>query len=236
MPEELDAYIALIQEFSGRYGERCWPTIYQADVWMRQERMQAIRRRGVTLWNQDQAAATRAGCLETHPWRFVWNEAVADPNFWLREVQEKCLLILTKVTKEEATLDGDVVTAGPGFRALPAATDASSGPVARERSPRRPAKSAGKDKGNKSSPKQHNLDKEGLFTTNRSGKELCDTFQRGQCGPTGIGNNICPANRSRVHQCAKCLSTEHGAFNPSNCTRETRTPSVPKGRGKGSKR
>ena len=235
MPEELDAYHEVIREFAGRYGDRCWPTIYQADVRMRQERMQAIRRRGVALWNQDQAAATRAGFSNALPWRYAWNETVSDASFWLREAQEKCLLILTKVAKEESTLDGDVVTASPGLRALPAVVDSSSGPVARDRSPRRPIKEASKDKGGKRDTKQHNLDGDGLFRTNRSGKELCDKFQRGQCGAASFGNNACPSNKSRAHQCAKCLSSEHGAFSPAACTRETRTPSTPKGKGKRSK-
>ena len=137
--------------------------------------MQAIRRRGVALWNQDQAAAIRAGFTDALPWRYVWNEAVSDAMFWLREVQDKCQLILTKVAKEESTLDGDVITASPGLRALPVNADSSSGPVARDRSPRRPVKGAGKDKGGKRDTEQHNLDNDGLFRTNRPGIEHCAT-------------------------------------------------------------
>ena len=89
-------------------------------------------------------------------------------NFWLREVQEKCLLILTKVAKEESTLDGDVVTASPGLRALPAVGDSSSGPVARDRSPRRPIRGASKDKGGKRDTKHHNLDGDSSAQTGRA--------------------------------------------------------------------
>ena len=50
-------------------------------------------------------------------------------------------------------------------------------------------------------------DSAGYFTHNRSNKELCNSFQRGQC--QGSGN--CPRNPQRVHQCCKCLSPDHGA-------------------------
>ena len=234
-PEELDGYHDLIKEYHCRYGFRCWPTIYQADVRCRQERMQSLRRRGVSLHNADPAAAGRAGFAVDKPWRYVWSEAVSDANFWLKEVQEKCLLILTKVTSAEAGLDGDVQVAS-GSGSLPSQM---SGGQQRERSPRRQdtAKPPRKQVGDN---RQHNVDQDGIMKTNRAGRELCRLFQKGECGKAYGAMGTCPRDRNNVHQCAKCLSQDHGAHHPVECTAAARTAPTPrkggkKGRGKGGK-
>ena len=43
--------MTMIKGFHDDYGHRCWPTIHQADVRCRQERMQTIRRNIVMLYN-----------------------------------------------------------------------------------------------------------------------------------------------------------------------------------------
>jgi len=237
-PEELDAYEAHIHEFSTRYGERCWPTIYQADVRMRQERMQTLRRRGVSMHTADPAAAARAGFDPAVPWRFVWNEAVADAGFWLQEVQEKCLLVLTKVSSPESQLDGDVRIAA-GSTSLPAML-AGGGTASRDRSPRRPAAQSGKGRDvRRREVRVHNIGDDGFMKTNRAGKEICSRFQNGECDKTPGNSIVCPRDRSRVHQCSRCLSQDHGAHSPQECKASSRSePSVrkgQKGKGRGSK-
>jgi len=233
MPEELDAYHDHIRDLAHRYGLRCWATIYQADVRCRQERMQSIRRRGAALLVSDAPAAARAGYDPEVPWRYVWSEAVNETAFWIREVQEKCFLLLTKIASEESVLDGDVVTSNTRA-SLAAQASAGSGQSPRERSPRRAP-----DGQSKGSPlkkvKQHNAGDDGLMRTNRSGKELCKNFQEGRCSAdSGIQ---CPADPRRVHQCAKCLSTEHGSNHPTKCDGPARQQPGGRGRGggKGSK-
>jgi len=232
-PEELDSYHDLIRDYSTRYGERCWPTIYQADVRCRQERMQSIRRRGIALHTADPAVAARAGFLIAAPWRYVFTEAVNDANFWLKEVQEKCLLLLTKVATPDAMLDGDVRVASGGH-ALPA--QVGEGAV-RERSPRRSSASgSGKGKGGKDAPpqKQHNVGTDGFMKTNRAGKELCIKFQNGECDKASGPYAQCPRDRNRVHQCSKCLSQDHGANHPHPCSAASRgAPATRKGGRKG---
>ena len=223
-PEELDAYHNHISDYATRYGDRCWPTIYQADVRMRQERMQTIRRRGVQSHNADPQAAALAGFDVNKPWRYVWSQAVLEANFWLKEVQEKCLLLLTKVSTADALLDGDVRVGGSGSQA----SAAQLAPERRERSPRRPAQATpGK-------VRVHNTNEDGTMKTNRAGKELCRNFQTGKC-ETSQTPGVCPRDRRLVHQCAKCLSQEHGAHHPAECTRPPPRPTErpPKGRGRG---
>jgi len=195
--------------------------------------MQSIRRRGAALLVSDAPAAARAGYDPEVPWRYVWSEAVNETAFWTREVQEKCFLLLTKIASEESILDGDVV-ASNARASLAAQAPAGSGQSSRERSPRRAP-----DGQSKGSPlkkvRQHNAGDDGLMRTNRSGKELCMNFQEGRCSAgSGI---LCPADPRRVHQCAKCLSTEHGANHPNKCDGPARQQPGGRGRGggKGSK-
>ena len=60
-PGELDRYEAMIREFVNTYGVDGWPTIYQADVRCRQERMQTLRRKGMRLHNIGPNSAIAAG-------------------------------------------------------------------------------------------------------------------------------------------------------------------------------
>eukprot|EP00971_Amphidinium_carterae_P338268 6475521-Amphidinium_carterae.1 len=85
--------------------------------------------------------------------------------------------------------------------------------------------------------RQH-LVKDGLFTHNRRGLEICRAFQEGSCGATVFGNK-CPKDTSRVHQCVKCLSADHGSVDCGSKKEPTEAmPSQPprfkkKGGGKG---
>jgi len=223
-PEELDAYHNHIADYAARYGDRCWPTIYQVDVRMRQERMQTIRRRGVQIHNADPQAAIRAGFVENKPWRYVWTQAVLESGFWLKEIQEKCLLLLTKVSTADALLDGDVRVGGSGSRA----STAQLAPERRARSPRRAAQTP------LARTREHNANDDGTMKTNRSGKELCRNYQTGNCDASPPGApGVCPRDRRLVHQCAKCLSRDHGAHHPAVCSKAAQRPQQPKGRSKG---
>ena len=65
--------------------------------------------------------------------------------------------------------------------------------------------------------REHIIGADGLLTHNRRGVELCRKFQEGQCGQAV--NGYCPANHNFRHQCAKCLSPDHGA---AACTQPVR--------------
>jgi len=237
-PEELDAYHEFAKDYAGRYGSNCWPTAYQADVRCRQEKIRIIRRHGVEWWNADQATATRAGFNPGFPWRYVWSDSVLDTSFWLREVQEEGLLLITKSTSQDTVLDGDVLISGIGG-SLPLQIGGGH-PLSRGRSPRRnpPPPSGpgrkGQDKGGKHGDERvrpHNLGSDSLFTTNRAGRELCQKFRRGECQQAVRGS--CPIRHDLVHQGAKCLSQSHGVTHPTTCTAVAKPPQNGRGGGKG---
>jgi len=197
-----------------------------------------IRRRGVELWNVDQAAATRASFNPDSPWRYVWSNSVLDASFWLREVQEECLLMITKSTSQDTTLDGDAFISG--IRGSLPSQIGGGHPLSRDRSPRwnPPPPSGpgqkGHDKGGKRGDeheRQQNLGADDLFTTNRAGRELCQKFQRGKYQQAVRGS--CPNRHDLVHQCAKCLSQSQGVTHPTTCTAVTKPPQKGRGGGKG---
>ena len=51
---------------------------------------------------------------------------------------------------------------------------------------------------------------DGLLTHNRKGVELCRGFQKGTCKEKDKHGFCIKTGRTR-HQCAKCLSEDHGA-------------------------
>jgi len=212
-PEELDVYHDHIADYAARYGDRCWPTIYQADVRMRQERMQTIRRRGVQIHNA--SPHIRAGVDEMKPWRYIWTQAVLESDFWLKEIQDKCLSLLTKVVTADTLQDGDVRVGGSGSQA----STAQLAPEGRARSPRRAAQTPF------ARTREHNTNGDGTMKTNRSGKELCRNYQTDNCDASPLGSpGVCPRDCRLVHQCAKCLSRDHGAHHPAECTKAAPRP------------
>ena len=58
---------------------------------------------------------------------------------------------------------------------------------------------------------QHNAGDDGLLATNRSGYSLCLGWQDGTCTDSRT-KGWCSRVPGMAHQCAKCLSQEHGAL------------------------
>ena len=75
LPSQFGQYMSLTKSFHDDFGPRCWPTIYQADVRCRQERMQTVRRKIVMLRNENAATAAAQGFDPATPWRYIWREA-----------------------------------------------------------------------------------------------------------------------------------------------------------------
>ena len=111
-PEPLDLYGELIRDLSQRYGPSCWFLIYQADVRMRSEELDRIRRRRLI--------AMPAGTLPTLKWGDLILESTKCKDFWDSEVREKALLYLGRVrSRTETTSDGTALLHIPSIPAVP---------------------------------------------------------------------------------------------------------------------
>ncbi|CAK0822753.1 unnamed protein product [Prorocentrum cordatum] len=202
-------YGARIKEFHDQYGPKCRLVIYQADVRCRLEHMGRLKR---NLCDDELAA---------QPWTHVWRKAVADTDFWNRELDKRATLIMAEAASLSGMVAGDAPASSRGDDTVAAPIIANAMGTPRGEAPKRPAlpppgypRPAKQAKG----PKQHTV-VNGEYPTNRAGITLCRNFQSNSCD-SGIGT-ICPRDRSRAHQCSKCLSPGHG---PSTCALAHREP------------
>ena len=207
-----DAYADLITRYAQRYGRPTWHIVYQADVRCRLEHMERLRRRGASE-SQDAASAGGAHAFrDQRPWEWVWAQAVLDAAFWRQELEEPCLLVLTRTASLGAMVDGDAAVAG----SLPPPPAQPRERTQREHTERRVRG------GSARAAKVHKVSGD-VYEANRNGTTFCPEFLAGGCTDK-IGR--CPKDPSLAHQCNKCL----GHHRPSTCDRR---PSATKGKGKG---
>ena len=113
--ETLDNYGELIRGFTTQYGDGIWFIVYTADVRMRAERFQRLRRHA----ERDHAAALAAGQRSTfdiaRPWNTVFAMAVADRSWWEENLHRPVLLYLARVRTAAQLLDDH--TAQPAIEA-----------------------------------------------------------------------------------------------------------------------
>ena len=219
-PSVCDHWMKNIAEYARRYGPSVWPMIYQAEVRARLEHLERVRRAG----QQAHDGAIKAGGTTdfdpAHPWEWAFRRCADDVLFWRRELEEPALLVRSHVGKVKDHVEQDAIVDG-GRRAR------DSSPPRDDRGFKRQSETKHLQK----HEKKHSIDGNGLLTTNRRGIPLCSGFQAGQCESRGT-SIVCPADRAKVHQCAKCLSDKHGSEKP--CPNPpAKAPSAPKQRGKG---
>ena len=199
----LDNYAAHFMSLVKMYGQSVWYLAYQTEVRMRQERMEVIRRRG----ESEHAAALAAGGTHAYnplrPWDWVWAQSILDHQFWKQNFEAPALLVLTRTQSLSSMIDGDVVIKDQSSSSLatlsPGPAKRGSGLLALE---------------NQRTPKKQNKGhqvKDGKYTANRAGALLCPGFQTGVCNTRSTQGTRCGVDSSLAHQCAICLSPEHGA-------------------------
>ena len=86
--ERIDSYIDHIKELHNRFGSECWGLIYRADVRMRSEHMERVKRELDT--------APQYGYSPAAPWSAVFFASTKDAEFWSKEVIIPGTLLLAK--------------------------------------------------------------------------------------------------------------------------------------------
>ena len=215
-PARLDCYEHHIRSYHERYGRGCWALLYQADVRARLELSERLRRQG----QEEKDAASAAGGSHDYdaktPWEWVWNRMVKEHSFWHRELEEPALLILAKSQRTSQVLGADAPVEAPSG-AAPEKPSSSTAALKRRRD---------------DSIRQHLVGEDGMLTHNRRGTELCRGYQKGECKDKDR-NGFCAKTGRTRHQCAKCLSEDHGANEcPHGAPKQPRT-FKPKGGRKG---
>ena len=192
----LSLWSIMVSEYTARYGSAVWALIYQTEVRARSELLTRTKRAGATALAQATAAGGSHLYNPNWPWDWVFREAAADVQFWRKELEEKALLILAKISRPLDNVEGDALTSsqpGPKRPRDLGAKYSSAPPPHKKRDFER----------------VHRTTADGISSHNRRGLELCAVFQKGEC-EVAVRDGICPRNSSHRHQCARCLFMGHG--------------------------
>lgn len=176
--ERLDNYCEHVRSLAARFGPECWDLVYQADVHMRSEQFERIRRRLAT--------SPEHGFTAAAPWNAVFAQAVKEDAYWSREVVTPCTLRLAQAK----SVASPIPISPPRGRPLSAL---EAEPPTSRKAKKRKAKEV-EDKS------QHDGKQ---FTHNRRGVEVCLMWNAGKCGKSDKPQSMCSKGRS--HQCSGCL-------------------------------
>ena len=211
-PARCDAYLNMLKKYHSRYGSTVWHLLFQADVRARQEHWERCRRIGAEAKAQADAAGTSHDFNPAKPWEWALRALIEDNRFWKEELEDPCLLVISRSTPLSSVVEGDAPT-----------TSTTRAPEQQQQPKKKPGLKLKKEQ------RLHNVS-EGQYVTNRRGVELCRDFNKGTCCETNKYGR-CAKDANRVHQCSLCLSTEHGAH---SCTKPPPSANVtPKGKVKG---
>ena len=239
-PETLDRYAAQIKKLSTRYGTKAWLLTYQADVRMRLEQIERIKRVGASKHAASAANAALPPCGydPAMPWEWCLDKALSDTSFWHDEVEAPALLIRAQVDKLGDHLGLEVAGNAGSMGAANAISEPAQLPPGSD-SPRDKGNPGGRlrgggkggKKGELGSPRQERVHQHNgeRYTHNRSGRRLCEEYNSGNCTATtrDSGGLICSAT-GHSHQCELCLG-QHPA-RPKNgppCSRGSTIHSSP---------
>jgi len=105
--ELLDNYGELVRGFHNTYGHEAWFIIYMADVRMRNEHFDRIRRHVERDHDRDERAGIKSDFDLSRPWNTVFAKAVADKDWWGENLHRLAMLYLGRIqTAATVTDDG----------------------------------------------------------------------------------------------------------------------------------
>jgi hypothetical protein len=226
-PAQLDSYAEHIRKQIEDYGQTCWSIVYQADVRMRSEEFDRIRRRlSIAFFKLDQSSRTLSTFQPTDPWNTIFQEAHPDSShssdrFWQVEIKDKCNAFLTHVRSWAQVMDD-------GTHGL---SSGNNGTFPGGKRYKQSGKSQGKGWPADKKMERWNHDKKSpdsdvYLSKDKSGFEICNNYNSGKC------QLPCPS--SRAHVCKSCGLPGH-AFTSCPGKLKKGKDANTKGRSKGTK-
>ena len=100
----VEKYREKIQQLTEDFPTFCW-IIALADIRMRSEQMERIRRRCARKHKQLQDAGLPSQYNPSQPWDFVFREAARDEAFWTKHVDKKALMYANQLQSAEEVAD-----------------------------------------------------------------------------------------------------------------------------------
>ena len=209
--ELLDNYGELVRGFHNKYGHEAWFLIYLADVRMRNEHFDRMRRHAERDHEKDERAGVKTNFDLRRPWNTVFAKAVADKDWWGDNLHMDAMLYLGRIkTAAQVSGDGTAQPALDHFRGSGHVGNIG-GRVQRDRSRSQPGQKQNRRKKNK-------------------GKEFA-----GICGAFNSAKGCRRTNCNQEHVCSFCKKPGHTKIdcyaNPSSSS--SKTWGAPKGAGDG---
>jgi len=224
--ELLDNYGELVRGFHNTYGHEAWFIIYMADVRMRNEHFDRIRRHVERQHDREELAGIKSDFDVSRPWNTVFAKAVADRDWWGENLHRDAMLYLGRIrTAAQITDDGTAQPALDHHRGSGHVGNLGGGGNTRARSRSNPGRA------NKNKKKK----------TGGAKQEICNQYNSAKgCRKTGC---------NREHACSFCKKPGHSKIDcfsdPSSSSSKTwgpakggaggGKPSKGKGKGKGKK-
>eukprot|EP00435_Cladocopium_sp_Y103_P069516 s60_g33.t1 len=199
----IHAYKTKIEQMHLRYGEnKIWSLLYQADTRARFEHWARTKLRLTHEHTEATAAGKTTPFDSDRPWNYSLMAIAGDDRFWSHEFVEPALIVLSHgKSTSSLTSDDAKVQAAKGdsqpFSQLRQKQESPGGD-----------QSAAARRTSSRTGRVHDF-VDGKYRSNRTGHPLCQGFQTGACKTTTNGS-WCAADPTRAHQCARCLSSQHG--------------------------
>ena len=180
-PEHLDNYGEMVRTFATKYGPTCWWLVYQADVRMRSEHFERLRRAA------ERGTDPKIKFNPAKPWFNVYKMAIDAKLWWDEHLHQDAVLFLTRVKTAAETMDDGTVQpalqAQEGLGAGNTRRRSRSNPRPRQRAEAFPTDSQGN-----------------VYT--RGGVAFCNDYNT----PKGCNRKGCRYQ----HSCKLCRGTNHG--------------------------
>ena len=214
-PEMLDNYGELIRSFVKLYKEQCWFLIYQADVRMRSEHFDRLRR----FAERGERLPPGVTYDQQKPWHAIFHMAVEDTTWWDTNLHRPAMHFLTQLkSPEELTHDGTTQPQISAGDSPSSAAPRGRGTLrSRTRSPRRRSdrpigrqqQQGGRSDSGAPSSVPWSLPNSDVFSKS-NGRKFCDFYNQGTCR---YDQNNC----SFVHACKVCRLQGHGMHETRKC-------------------
>ena len=211
--ETIDSYGEMVRNFAQTYGDSAWFIVYNADVRMRAEQWDRLRRKAERAHDM----ATRAG-IPSHfdpapPWKSVVRSSLEDRNWWDENLHRPAMLFLTRVRSAADAVDDHTVQPTLETKSASPVGGATRGPPppkqqdwrlrsrSRVRKDKKRARSrdrAGGRTGGEAGPP---------YTMSKRGRKICQAFQTGKCpnpSPSCPDLHICEWCRENGHTPDAC--------------------------------
>ena len=211
-PELLDNYVDMVKRFSRTYGQSAWFIVYQAEVRMRSEHFERLRRQAERTHDLTTGVGQQSDFDPNMPWATVFAMAVGEQtrSWWEDNLHRHAMLFLTRV--HPASLITDDGTVQPALE-VPASLSVAAHTEQTMRSPSVPNAQKKRKASNPPPQGRATNNHEVKFTADvytKKGVMFCNFYNDGdRCNFSGRDCN-------NAHACKQCKQLGHPQ---SNCPR-----------------